>query len=45
MPNPNAIISMEIQLDPPLERGVQALPDEGIAVSLEGERRVRLETD
>jgi hypothetical protein len=47
MPNPNAIVSTTIRLQPPLDRpAAEQLRDEGgLAVELEGERRVRLDPD
>jgi hypothetical protein len=45
MPNPNAIVSTTIRLQPPLDRpAAERLRDEGgLSVELEGERRVRLD--
>lgn len=45
MPNPNAIVSYIIKLDPPLDRSpIELLKSEaGISVELEGGRRVRLD--
>ena len=45
MPNPNAIVSTTIRLEPPLDRAPEALlrSEDGISVELEGERRVRLD--
>jgi hypothetical protein len=47
MPNPNAIVSTTIRLEPPLDRAPEELlgAEGGISVELEGERRVRLEPD
>jgi hypothetical protein len=47
MPNPNAIVSTTIRLQPPLDRPpVELLRAEGgLSVELEGERRVRLDPD
>ena len=45
MPNPNAIVSAVIRLDPPLDRAPAELlrTDRGISVELEAGRRVRLD--
>lgn len=45
MPNPNAIVSSVIRLDPPLDRPPAELlrAEGGLSVELEGERRVRLD--
>src|SRR5689334_12399009 len=45
MPNPNAIVSTTILLEPPLERTPeeQLRAEGGISVQLEGARRVRLD--
>jgi hypothetical protein len=43
MPNPNAVVSTFIRLDPPLDQAAEALRTErGVSVELEGGRRVRL---
>jgi hypothetical protein len=44
MPNPNAVVSTTIRLEPPLDRAPEELlrTEGGISVELEGERRVRL---
>src|SRR6266704_358737 len=44
MPNPNAVFSTTIRLEPPLDRAPEELlrTEDGISVELEGERRVRL---
>jgi Glutaminase len=44
MPNPNAVVSTTIRLEPPLDRVPEELlrTEGGISVELEGERRVRL---
>ncbi|MEP6729359.1 MAG: protein-glutamine glutaminase family protein, partial [bacterium] len=41
MPNPNAIVSLVLRIDPPLDRPVG--DERGFTIELEGERRVRLE--
>ena len=45
MPNPNAIVSTLIRLDPPLDRAPAEMlrSERGISVELEGGRRVRLD--
>jgi glutaminase-like protein len=45
MPNPNAIVSTTVRLDPPLDRAPEERlrAEDGISVELEGERRVRLD--
>ena len=45
MPNPNAIISTTIRLDPPLEGAPEEMlrAEGGLSVQLDGERRVRLD--
>ena len=45
MPNPNAIVSRTIRLNPPLDRApVEMLrAEQGLSVELDGERRVRLD--
>jgi len=45
MPNPNAIVSAVVRLDPPLDRAPADLlrADRGISVELDGGRRVRLD--
>jgi hypothetical protein len=45
MPNPNAIVSTTIRLEPSLDRAPEEMlrAEGGIAVQLEGERRVRLD--
>src|SRR5574341_475856 len=45
MPNPNAIVSTVISLDPPLDRAPADLlkTERGVSVELEGGRRVRLD--
>src|SRR5712691_2253951 len=45
MPNPNAIVSAVIRLDPPLDRAPADMlrTDRGISVELDGGRRVRLD--
>src|SRR4051794_33133548 len=45
MPNPNAIVSSIIRLDPPLDRAAAELlrAERGLSVELEGGRRVRLD--
>jgi hypothetical protein len=42
MPNPNAIVSTTVRLDPPLDRTPNEMlrAEGGISVELEGERRV-----
>jgi len=42
MPNPNAIVSTVIRLDPPLEQPPAEMlkAEAGLSVELEGERRV-----
>lgn len=47
MPNPNAIISSVIRLEPPLDRPTADMlrAEGGLSVALEGERRVRLDPD
>ena len=47
MRNPNAVVSSEIRLDPPLDRPPDELlrAADGIAVELEGGRRLRLDPD
>jgi len=45
MPNPNAIVSTTVRLDPPLDRSPDELlhSERGLSVELEGGRRVRLD--
>lgn len=45
MPNPNAIVSSTIRLEPPLDRAPEEIlrAEASISVELEGERRVRLD--
>jgi glutaminase-like protein len=45
MPNPNAIVSTTVRLEPPLDQAPEAVlrAEGGLAVELEGERRVRLD--
>jgi hypothetical protein len=44
MPNPNAIVSTTVRLEPPLDRAPEAMlrAEGGISVQLDGARRVRL---
>jgi hypothetical protein len=45
MPNPNAIVSTTVRLEPPLDRPPEEMlrDERGISVELDGERRVRLD--
>src|SRR5713226_5091552 len=45
MPNPNAVVSRTIRLDPPLDRAAAEMlrAERGLSVELEGGRRVRLD--
>ena len=44
MPNPNAVISTVVRLEPPLDRPAEeVLREGGLSVELEGERRIGLD--
>lgn len=45
MPNPNAIVSTTVRLEPPLDRAPEEMlrAEGGLSVQLEGERRLRLD--
>jgi hypothetical protein len=45
MPNPNAIVSTNVRLDPPLDRPPEEMlrAERGLSVQLDGDRRVRLD--
>lgn len=47
MPNPNAIVSTVVRIDPPLDRPAAEMlrAERGLSVELEGGRRVRLDPD
>jgi hypothetical protein len=45
MPNPNAIVSTTVRVDPPLDRAPEEMlrAEGGLSVQLDGDRRVRLD--
>lgn len=47
MPNPNAIVSTTVRLEPPLDRAPEEMlrAEGGLSVHLEGERRLRLDPE